>query len=71
MGSINYLINPSNNMFKIIENETDLQYKVVQYIRRFHSNATLLLLDLTKIKIRLQNELIAGAKDIQNFSPIL
>ena len=63
--------NPSNNMFKIIENETDLHYIVVQYIRRFHSNAILLLLDLAKIKIRLQNELIAGAKDIQNFSPIL
>ena len=48
-------------MFKIIENETDLHYKVVKYIRRFHSNAILLLLDLEKIKIRLQNELIAGA----------
>jgi len=28
-------------MFKIIANETDLHYKVVQYIRRFHSNAIL------------------------------
>lgn len=27
--------NPNKNMFKI-ENETDLHYKVVQYIRRFH-----------------------------------
>lgn len=63
--------NPSSNMFKIIENETDLHYKGVQYIRRFHSNAILLLLDLAKIKIRLQNELIAGAQNIQNFSPIL
>ena len=62
--------NPSNNMFKI-ENETDLHYKVVQYIRRFHSNAILLLLDLAKIKISLQNELIAGAKDIQKVSRIL
>ena len=62
--------NPSNNVFKIIENETDLYYKV-QYIRLFHSNAILLLLDLAKTKIHLQNELIAGGKDIQNFSPIL
>ena len=33
--------NPNNNMFKI-ENETDLDYKVVQYIRQFYPEAIII-----------------------------